>query len=680
MTSQTLGQISLNVDTHKSQSSLFFIESKSVYTTQSVWIATFLVNFDPYKQYVSILHQELNDISGILRFYYDSTQAKSITIEQKPTTQLHLRLGQERLHTFKLKLSELNTIIDNVHLLIGKPNNRDKRALFSFLGSILKGITGVATENDIKLINSNLRQLADSNLELTHVVEDSISVVNVTRLKLSQTIDTVNKLLNVTGNIQMELRKMSTSIMKDFGEFRNFMSHWHQISLYFDTLQDSIATAFDRFQHLYDQISEVLHHQVSPNVITPLDLHAILRQIEKTINPSLSMPFDINSDIISYYSHIKSSLVLHDTGIMVTLAVPLLSEHYKFTLFRILNVPVPSQKDGISLIYDIPFQYLALAEDRTQFVILDSQTFETCSNAYNKFCNFKLPIMNTADVTDTCVFAMMFRRDSSKCHIKMYHDNIWYPKGDMLGNGSWVISTTADIVFNILCLDGNRNTQYLKAPIGLIHLQLGCKAISADMLLPYRYVHQHSVHVANINFMARPNMSVYDLPYTYTDKPVVYQLPNQVKLLSDDGQMSIQRLLNRLHNHARGVYRFKKNIPKEGLSWQTILIIILSLLIGLLLLMAFVEYKFKLIRHLCGKTGHPQVVVPPEDGQTDPQPEDSLLSGTLPQNEAAESKELSVASPALTVPLSSDCVDSSSAEVVTSAPTISIYPKLPHSY
>ncbi len=59
--------------------------------------------------------------------------------------------------------------------------------MFSFLGYMLKGIAGVATESDVRNINAKLEKLANQDINLAHLIEDNVSIINATRISLSET-------------------------------------------------------------------------------------------------------------------------------------------------------------------------------------------------------------------------------------------------------------------------------------------------------------------------------------------------------------------------------------------------------------------------------------------------------------------------------------------------------------
>ncbi len=68
--------------------------------------------------------------------------------------------------------------------------------------------------------------------------------------------------------------------------------------------------------------------------------------------------------------------------------------------------------------------------------------------------------------------------------------------------------------------------------IGFIHLLLGCRVFSADLLMPSRFIHEGMVYINDITYLSRPNMSLFEFTDTEnSNQPSVsYQLPQKVKM------------------------------------------------------------------------------------------------------------------------------------------------------
>ena len=60
-----------------------------------------------------------------------------------------------------------------------------KRSLIPIIGKGLSYLFGTATESDLNTIQSGISRLAKSQEEIGHVIDENISVINITRVEMS---------------------------------------------------------------------------------------------------------------------------------------------------------------------------------------------------------------------------------------------------------------------------------------------------------------------------------------------------------------------------------------------------------------------------------------------------------------------------------------------------------------
>ena len=69
------------------------------------------------------------------------------------------------------------------------------RSLIQVIGKGLSFLFGTATESDLKVIHNNIDKLAKNQEEMAHVIDENISVINITRVEMSQYRQTLNKII-----------------------------------------------------------------------------------------------------------------------------------------------------------------------------------------------------------------------------------------------------------------------------------------------------------------------------------------------------------------------------------------------------------------------------------------------------------------------------------------------------
>ncbi len=266
-----------------------------------------------------------------------------------------------------------------------------------------------------------------------------------------------------------------------------------------------------RFQTLYMQISDVLQHVITPTVIAPQELLDILSSIETTIPSSMSLPFNIRLDLMSYYKYLHCTSLAHKTGMIVVMSIRLLPEQSRFHLYNILNVPVHI-KENLTVVYDIGHKQLALSEDKIQYSLLDESIHYQCSLPHVTFCSFNQPIKYVSSVLSNCSFSLLVNLDSSKCALKVVHSSLSYPQAYHLGMGRWVVTTLTDLAFTVLCYNEQKFTLKIEPPLKVITLPVGCSAHSPNVLLPPTYVQQDGFKVLQPPPIKHFNVTFWDHP------------------------------------------------------------------------------------------------------------------------------------------------------------------------
>ena len=582
--------------------SVFFIKSKAVHTTQSKWLTTFLLDIDPYVIYIETVEGNVNKLRLIVQQYSEKGYHLALLLGHEDTAKNdhsknhpYFDMYNQRLDVFTKKIDEFKEMLHNVELLIAysRHPSRNKRALLSFLGDILGAITGVATDKQIKVINERINQLVDHDLELAHVIEKGISVVNATRVKLSETIETVNSLIEVTNSIQYELFNVTKVLQNQIMSFQKLVYHWNQITLYFNLIQDAMETVQHQFQTLHMQINAILQGSITPEVISPRQLQTILHEVAKFVPNYISLPYDIRNEIMEYYKALKCTSIPQKHGIMVIMSIPLLSERSRFIMYRILNVPVPFASGNLSAKYDIGHKYIALSEDTTQYAALDESEYYHCTLPDIRFCSIRKAIKYVSKVLSKCEFGLLIDRDPHRCGVKVFQSQADYPQATYIDNGNWVITTQTELTFTTLCPNAVTRTIKVSPPIGTVRLEIGCRAHSVIMLLPPTYYHKNHVQITTPKLYEKLDMSIWDLhgpKLSFSLKT----MPEKVYELTPH-PTDLHHLVHKLNELQKKAEASRK---KESSKWYFYVIGTLAFIIMVISGMAIVGYKYKMSTHM----------------------------------------------------------------------------------
>ena len=90
----------------------------------------------------------------------------------------------------------------NEYKLLREPHSRTKRGVFIFIGDVMSTLFGVLTSTDVEKIQRNINALARNQLDLAHAFQESISLLNVTRLEVKENRQKINEIIDSISTIE----------------------------------------------------------------------------------------------------------------------------------------------------------------------------------------------------------------------------------------------------------------------------------------------------------------------------------------------------------------------------------------------------------------------------------------------------------------------------------------------
>lgn len=93
-------------------------------------------------------------------------------------------------------------------------SNRNKRGLFNIIGHIGSALFGFGTQSDIDELREVIKQNQDSTSKVIHSHNQLVTIVNATRVEMSENRDDINQLVNATAMLKMYVEnvKLHTQI------------------------------------------------------------------------------------------------------------------------------------------------------------------------------------------------------------------------------------------------------------------------------------------------------------------------------------------------------------------------------------------------------------------------------------------------------------------------------------
>ena len=154
-----------------------FHKENEVSITRSKWLFTFVIDLNPYENFLLSLALDIEKAAIVAK--------NLIQIYDKPRCEgfLNSFYGlQKQIKDLQVDRQQLI----NSYVEINSIKSRSKRSLIPIIGKALHFLFGTLTSADLSKIRRNIKTLANNQKDILHVLEDSISILNTSRIQISE--------------------------------------------------------------------------------------------------------------------------------------------------------------------------------------------------------------------------------------------------------------------------------------------------------------------------------------------------------------------------------------------------------------------------------------------------------------------------------------------------------------
>ena len=472
--------------------------------------------------------------------------------------------------------------------------SRSQRSLLPGIGEAFGWLFGLSTDRDLSSIRKNIANLARNQKTISHVLTDSLSLLNVSRTEISENRDLINNLIRSMLDLEVKLENVTLSISQRVDELQQFTELYFQLDSAIQDIKFMTNRALDYVENLKIQLNFLSTGHLTTNTISPKKLKMVLLELKSHLPTTLRLPADVNNDLWYYYKYLTCNTVLDQHQILIIISIPLIEEQSTFEIFKAHNLPVPYISNNISdyapiltAKYDLEASYLAINKQRTEYLLVTDEEKDQCRNHLSTFCNMKSP-RYPINVSKFCIVALFMDddRDIAKhCDVVVSSKSV-IPMGIHVYAGKWLISTRETFDLSVLCsnpVEGNRISHVtrslikVRAPLQFIELEQSCSATSGFMTLEAFYSHSSTV-ILNPDELILPEVDVNVLRMW---EPFVNQLPNFTEIELPEKLKSIKQInMNKMINTLKAL-RFQ---PEEVIPLWKDKKVLISSSVGLVLL------------------------------------------------------------------------------------------------
>ena len=167
-----------------------------------------------------------------------------------------------------------------------------KRFLIPIIVKGLRYICGTATESYLKNIHSSISRLAMSQEEIAYVVDEIISVINITRVEMSEKRQALNKIIGRLGNFDVKLGNITQALEKEVSQVRKFVQLYIELDAIIQALRKTVSQDNSYMEHVWLQLSMLSLGNLSLSIIIPRRLKDLILEIENHLPQYLKLQYD----------------------------------------------------------------------------------------------------------------------------------------------------------------------------------------------------------------------------------------------------------------------------------------------------------------------------------------------------------------------------------------------------
>ena len=551
--------------------------------SKSSWTVSLIMDLHPYRTLMTTSLQQVTNVA----------QANEAIIHKM----ISLNDTNFRNHFYALdeELDHLNKTIKEkfeIFMQYDRIGIRNKRSLIPFIGDVLNFAFGTTTDKDLNKINQAVNTLNMNQEKIQHVVGESLSLINVSHNQIIQNRNRINKLNTGLKELLDQLSTAFRRTRKDFVQVKLALNYYFQLSRMVEDARELVAEPITHFESFQVQIDVLALGRITPHVINPTRLLAILNEIKNRLPENLKLPMHPTKRLWDYYKILTCSTVFRNEQVLVIMKVPLVTVGEGMILYRVHNLPLTNIKtfdsNWINYDHQMVAQYeleaaaIAINKRRTRYILLSEEETNKCAARLNGLCEFRSPSY-PINQSKYCLVALITNDKfniKKRCRIKVRPNEV-LPQARQVSLGVWAVSVAKRLKFTIICDNGGHKEETIEPPLGIIKQTPGCDYNSNDLKLTAHYEFESLSKIDSHIDRIQRQVSNYSFTLwePFDDTMNAFNKTWNLQNLEDIEEIKMTKLINELNSVKRIGLLENKTIP----GWA----IALACAVTVVLLMGF---------------------------------------------------------------------------------------------
>lgn len=470
---------------------VIFQKTKEVFINDAHWSVTFVHDLRPFENLITQIKNDLIRTGEIVKVITDFYKRSNLTgyVETFESLHVEIDLLSDTYHSVYDSFDEYQSLSVDHHEV--------KRSLLPIIGQLMSTLFGTVSENDLENIDRNIKVLASNQEQIIHDLDVSLSVLNLTRMQVTENRRSIMDLIIVIQKLDGKIRKLEQTFEQKFVRLEQFIHTYLQFKMILDEIRLTTQDAIFYLKSLKSELNMLSMYHLSTNTISPKDLKKLLIEVESKLPNNFELVRNPRNNIWYFYKTLTCITYLEDNEIRIVLKIPLVNTKEEYEMYKIYNLPLPlisSNQTDVLIKYRLETETLMVSKDKSKFTLLSERTFQMCNSNHFQFCSPETAFYQT-NINEFCVIALFMKNVHD---IKTFCKQVVVlgeilPTTKYLSHGVWIIISNKPLTFTLNCqsYEPNVGDIQITPPFGIIRLNNTCKASNKYIQLP-EYFGKHS--------------------------------------------------------------------------------------------------------------------------------------------------------------------------------------------
>ena len=333
-----------------------------------------------------------------------------------------------------------------------------------------------------------------------------------------------------------QLNRTTQALTDYFADYFQVFAHYVRIEA---NVTQIVMRAEAQSLALLNGVTQLLHNQLSPSIISLRELARILSDVDVALS-EMNVPFRVAQKSAQwYYSHSKVISLYSDHSLYISFNIPIVPQNSdeEYELYRVHRFPVPVQKDSTvltRLLTDV--DYIAVSKDRSRYLEISHQELSSCSD---HDLRYQCPLMRaTKPSHEPSCLMTLFKKElddvPSVCNFEAFERREKYSEVLEINPGTVLIVNITDIV----ALNSDRSqARYDGCSYCIIaDIKCGTSLLLDDQILPPRIT--GCGRVGEMTTIDLPNFAIFQRFHSVEDlatawrkgDPKAFKLPESAQI------------------------------------------------------------------------------------------------------------------------------------------------------